>query len=269
MIRWIFLDVGNVLMNDDPVMAFIYRQLHQAMQGRGIDLTYAELLAERERTIHERGPGHWYFLGERYLGLDGLHSLMHLCATRIRADYMAYHNVLPGMVEALEDLATEFSLGLLANQLRESVEALTHCGLRRHFRVLAISELIDLKKPDPAIFEWALAQSGCHAHEAVMVGDRIDNDILPARRAGMWTVWFHARPEDKGKVPAEGPDRLHFESQRRASIGTIGPSGPEEAPDGEATSAASLVSEIRRLRDLSRAAGPAGASTAPAADRNA
>jgi len=24
MIRWIFLDVGNVIMNDDPVMAFIY-----------------------------------------------------------------------------------------------------------------------------------------------------------------------------------------------------------------------------------------------------
>jgi len=53
------------------------------------------------------------------------------------------------MEEALNFLAGEFSLGILANQLRESVEAITNCGLRRYFRVLAISELVDLKKPRP------------------------------------------------------------------------------------------------------------------------
>jgi HAD superfamily hydrolase (TIGR01509 family) len=259
-IRWVFFDVGNVIMNDDPVMAFLYAELHGALEAAGEGMPFPTLLAEREVDLAARGPGHWYRLGEKYLGTDGIHALMHHCASQIRSDYMAYHNVLPGMAEALERLAGEFSLGLLANQLRESVDALSACGLRRHFRVLALSELVDHKKPEPGIFEWALREAGCTPNEAVMVGDRIDNDIVPARRAGMWTVWFHAPPAEKGYTPAPGMARLYFESQQRASIGAIGPVGPEETPDGEATCAGELVGELLRLRDLSVHGEPLGGS---------
>lgn len=258
MIRWVFFDVGNVIMNDDPVMAFLYAELHGALHAAGKGIPFPALLAEREADIPVRGPGHWYRLGEKYLGTDGLHALMHHCASQIRAEYMTYHNVLPGMAPALEQLAGEFSLGVLANQMRESVDALSTCGLRRHFRVLAVSELVEHKKPEPGIFEWALREAGCAPHEAVMVGDRIDNDIVPARSAGMWTVWFHAPLAAKGYTPAPGMARLYFESQARASIGAIGPAGAGETPDGEATSAGELVEELHRLRDLSAHGEPLG-----------
>ena len=260
MIRWVFFDVGNVIMNDDPVMAFLYAELHGALQAAGKGRPFPTLLAEREADIAARGPGHWYRLGEKYLGTDGLHALMHHCASQIRSDYMAYHNVLPGMAEALERLAREFSLGLLANQLRESVDALSACGQRRHFRVLALSELVEHKKPEPGIFAWALREAGCAPGEAVMVGDRIDNDIVPARRAGMWTVWFHAPLAGKGYTPPPGLAQLYFESQQRASIGAIGPAGPGENPDGEATGAVELVGELHRLRGLSAHREPLGLS---------
>lgn len=45
-------------------------------------------------------------------------------------------------------------------------------------------------KPDPKIFEIALERSGCKAENAVMIGDRIDNDIIPAKKLGMKTVWI-------------------------------------------------------------------------------
>jgi 5'-nucleotidase len=263
-IRWVFLDVGNVIMNDDPVMAFLYIELHRALVSRGSSVTFPELLAEREADLVVRGPGHWYRLGEKYLGTDGLHNLMHHCAAEIRSNYMAYHNILPGMAEALEWLAGRFHLGLLANQLRESVDTMTSLGLRRHFRVLAVSELIERKKPEPDIFEWALREAGCAPEEAVMVGDRIDNDIVPARRAGMWTVWFHAPLLEKGYTPAPGNARLYFESQQRASISALGPSAPEETPDGEATNARDLRAEILRLRDFSQRGRPLGAADATA-----
>jgi HAD superfamily hydrolase (TIGR01509 family) len=264
-IRWVFFDVGNVIMNDDPVMAFLYAELHHALEAAGKGMPFPALLAEREADIGARGPGHWYRLGETYLGTDGLHALMHHCASQIRSDYMAHHNVLPGMAEALERLAGEFSMGLLANQLRESVDALSACGLRRHFRVLALSELVEHKKPEPGIFAWALREAGCAPNEAVMVGDRIDNDIVPARRAGMWTVWFHAPLVKKGYTPEPGMAQLYFESQKRASIGAIGPVGAGEAPDGVATGAGELVEELLRLRDLSVHGEPLGASSGSSA----
>jgi 5'-nucleotidase len=248
-IRWIFFDIGNVIMNDDPVMAFLYAELYAAIREKGVGLSFEQLLLEREAAIRESGPGHWYLLGDRYLGTDGLHALMHHCASRIRADYMAFHNVLPGMFDLLESLSREFNLGLLANQLRESVDALELCGLRRFFRVLAVSEVLGLKKPDPAIFEWALARAGCTAEESIMVGDRLDNDIRPARALGFHTIWFHAPLLEKGYDPPPGTARAYFESQQRISIAQILPHGPEEQPDGEATSCATLLAEIHRLKD--------------------
>lgn len=32
-------------------------------------------------------------------------------------------------------------------------------------------------------------RSGCWPENAVMVGDRIDNDIVPAKKMGMHTIW--------------------------------------------------------------------------------
>lgn len=43
-------------------------------------------------------------------------------------------------------------------------------------------------KPDRRIFEIALERSRCSAENAVMIGDRMDNDIIPAHDIGMKTV---------------------------------------------------------------------------------
>lgn len=43
-------------------------------------------------------------------------------------------------------------------------------------------------KPEPLMLEMALHRLGVEPHEAVMVGDRLDTDILAGQRAGMLTV---------------------------------------------------------------------------------
>ena len=40
------------------------------------------------------------------------------------------------------------------------------------------------------IFEIALERSRCRPENAVMIGDRIDNDIVPAKQLGMKTIWI-------------------------------------------------------------------------------
>ena len=40
------------------------------------------------------------------------------------------------------------------------------------------------------LFEIALAKADCAPDNAVMIGDRIDNDIIPAGQLGMKTVWI-------------------------------------------------------------------------------
>lgn len=43
-------------------------------------------------------------------------------------------------------------------------------------------------KPDRRIFDRAFERAGCEAHEAAMLGDRLDNDICPAKKLGMKTI---------------------------------------------------------------------------------
>ena len=45
-------------------------------------------------------------------------------------------------------------------------------------------------KPDLKIFEIALKRSGCKAENTIMIGDRLDNDIKPAKSIGMKTIWI-------------------------------------------------------------------------------
>ena len=45
-------------------------------------------------------------------------------------------------------------------------------------------------KPDKKIFETALERSICNPFNAVMISDRIDNDIVPAKLLGMKTIWI-------------------------------------------------------------------------------
>lgn len=47
-----------------------------------------------------------------------------------------------------------------------------------------------VSKPDRRIFEIALQRAGCRPENTVMIGNRIDNDIVPAKKMGMKSVWI-------------------------------------------------------------------------------
>ena len=63
-------------------------------------------------------------------------------------------------------------------------------GLQDYLDAIIISEEIGIEKPCRRIFEIALGKLGVKAGNAVMVGNRIDADIVGANRFGMKSVWF-------------------------------------------------------------------------------
>lgn len=58
---------------------------------------------------------------------------------------------------------------------------------------------------DLEIFNLALKQAESKPDECVMVGDRLDNDIIPANKIGMKTVWIKQGMGGLGNV-----DLLNF-----------------------------------------------------------
>lgn len=97
----------------------------------------------------------------------------------------------PGAVEALTALGEVYAIGLItegdgANQ-RAQLERL---GIADCFDHVVISREAGLHKPDTAIYSYALDRAGLSPAAAVMVGDRIDWDLVPAASLGMRTILF-------------------------------------------------------------------------------
>jgi HAD superfamily hydrolase (TIGR01549 family) len=69
---------------------------------------------------------------------------------------------------------------------------------------ILISDVLGVEKPSSAFFDVVTAEAGCPPSEIAYVGDRLDNDVLPARHAGMRTVLLRRGPW--GYLHAERPD---------------------------------------------------------------
>lgn len=60
---------------------------------------------------------------------------------------------------------------------------------------LATSEDLGHEKPSPAFFDAVVALAGAtDARHVLYVGDRVDNDVLPAAEAGLRTCWLRRGP---------------------------------------------------------------------------
>ncbi len=95
----------------------------------------------------------------------------------------------PGMAELLSELHERgVRLGLAANQRPAALARLDGAGIGRFFHHREVSGTHSFSKPDPRLFLRVCADLGVDPTECVMVGDRIDNDIAPARALSMRNV---------------------------------------------------------------------------------
>lgn len=65
------------------------------------------------------------------------------------------------------------------------VDSLTASGMVDAFDLLVDSHVVGLRKPDAAIFQFALERLNVEAHEAAFVGDSYVHDALAAQAVGM------------------------------------------------------------------------------------
>ena len=80
-----------------------------------------------------------------------------------------------------------------------------------------------------------------------MVGDRVDKDIVPAKRLGMRTVRFNLSPEAQGYVPKGDLEQLYVESLRRAPSRGTGHLDEQIEPDATVTSLDQLSSAVEAI----------------------
>ncbi len=90
----------------------------------------------------------------------------------------------------LEQLYGRYPMVLVSNFYGNIGVVLDEFGLSGFFQQVVESAVVGVRKPDPRIFELGVAALQLPASEVLVVGDSIDKDILPARKAGCRTAWL-------------------------------------------------------------------------------
>jgi HAD superfamily hydrolase (TIGR01549 family) len=95
-----------------------------------------------------------------------------------------------GLEGLLQRLSVKYRIGILGQYGRDFKDYLDSQGLLQYFAFSEIQDDYKVTKPDTRYYTAILDKCNCRAEESLMVGDRMDKDILPAKMVGMKTVLF-------------------------------------------------------------------------------
>ncbi|MEU5124804.1 HAD family hydrolase [Streptomyces mobaraensis] len=106
---------------------------------------------------------------------------------------------IPGAIAATKALAREIPTAVVANQPPECAGVLAAWGLTAVLETVVLDCFEGVAKPDPRLLGIALDRLGLSPADLLVVGNRADHDVAPARALGCPAVFV--LPEDGYRVP--------------------------------------------------------------------
>jgi HAD superfamily hydrolase (TIGR01662 family) len=178
-LKAVFLDVGETVVDEErywrEVAAAAGLQPHIVLAALGVTIALAEDHTELWRHLGVARP------------------------PAVGAAVYESSDVYPDALPCLESLRhSGLVVGLAGNQSAELERWTRDAGLP--VDVVGSSASWGVRKPAPQFFERMVAEVGCEPDEVAYVGDRVDNDVLPALRAGLVAV--HLRRGPWGRLQA-------------------------------------------------------------------
>jgi len=168
-IKWIFFDVGSTIVDESKAYE---RRIEEAIKGGNV--TYEQFYKVMVDFYKQNKKG----------DLEALK----LFGFQKPAWHKEEERLYPQTENCLRILSGKYKIGIIANQSLGTEERLRMRGILEFIDLVIASAEEGVAKPDPKIFRIALERAGCVAENTVMVGDRLDNDIAPAKRLGMKTI---------------------------------------------------------------------------------
>jgi 2-haloacid dehalogenase len=121
--------------------------------------------------------------------------------------------LIDGAKQVCETLCAIGEVGIITNGVEHiQTRRIASSGLKDHISFVSTSEACGHAKPDSRFFDYATKMARAFAkHETVIVGDRLDADILGANRFGIDSCWFNpGRAANASEaVPSCEVDSLH------------------------------------------------------------
>lgn len=230
-IRAVLFDVGGPLDTEIISERLWDEHLREALAGVGIELTAEEVLAASGRAVANFAANTYTAMAWDLAGRDEPRARAAYAAAAARGGERRAardgFELRAGIADVLRTLHGDgLLLGLAANQTAAVLGELDRTGIGQYFAYREVTGHHGYRKPDVRLFLRACEDLRVEPAECIMVGDRVDNDIFPAKLLGMAAVLFRT-----GRHIAQQPRSF------------------EEIPDAECRDPAGLLAAIQAIRE--------------------
>ncbi|HFH9934309.1 TPA: HAD family hydrolase [Streptococcus suis] len=178
MIEWIFFDLGSTLLDEEAAYGYYMDKCVKKLESLDIEVSSDSYKKKMVEYAHK--------------SLDPIRATWQYFAPTEPRPLWTNEGVSlnPETIDALDKLSQNYQLGIIANQSATVRALLEEWGVESYFQliILSLSEEVGLSKPDSTIFKLALQKANTTAIRIIYVGDRYDNDIVPAKSLGIRAV---------------------------------------------------------------------------------
>jgi HAD superfamily hydrolase (TIGR01549 family) len=195
-VQAVFFDIGETLVNEQRMWA---------CAADVLGISHLELFAAIGSSIECRERHEAIF--ERFgLKDETVMSILQRHSSSEAPFVPLVEDLYPDAMTILESLKSlGLYVGIAGNQPPDHEAVLRSWGLPAD--CIGTSGSWGVGKPSPRFFEQICKESGIAAEQIMYVGDRVDNDVLPAKAAGMVAVLLRRGPW--GGIQAGWPEAQH------------------------------------------------------------
>lgn len=167
------VDLEDFLMHYVPIN-LKYWEIFRTDQITSAQMRYGRLREVFDFMQYEISDEKIHFLSEEYI------------------HYLPKNNFLfDGAIAVLDYLKPKYNLHIITNGFAViQNNKLMNANIGQYFETVTNSEMAGVKKPNPIIFQYALAQAQVKSENSIMIGDCLEADIKGALDSGMDAILF-------------------------------------------------------------------------------
>ncbi|MBA30980.1 MAG: hypothetical protein CL748_00400 [Chloroflexi bacterium] len=212
MIKNIFFDIGGPIDKETLMDQLIDEQIIESFKSLGINVSNKEYKKIHDKLILSFSKNLYkdiiWILSNKNIELSYIIEKKLYDTEEERNKKRGFFEPHNEIFKILKSLCEKkYKLGIIANQPVRSIEIMKQIGLLHFFSNKYVSDSINLYKPDEKFFLHVCEDINANPCDSVMIGDRIDNDIVPAKNLGMKTIrlltgrYKIQKPRDKSEEP--------------------------------------------------------------------
>jgi HAD superfamily hydrolase (TIGR01549 family) len=189
MLKNIFLDAGGVILDENNFENNMAKKITEIIQKYNYEYSLENYWKDVEEAVYRFVPKTYDYI--LYKNIKHIDEFKRAKLQKNNEEIKNLNNdleLMDGINDFLINYSKYYKIGILGQYGNIIKKQLEKENLLQYFTFSEIQDDYKITKPDPRYFDAILRKCNCNADESIMVGDRIDKDIIPAKLIGMKTI---------------------------------------------------------------------------------